>query len=223
MKKTEQASITPERAEKIRRMLTRRQVDFELYLDDVSSSQNLSAILRSADAVGILRLFYALRSDQTPKIHKTITQGAHRWVRKRRIPWQERCDFLEQKRAQGLQIVAAHLQPGAQEFRSIDYTRPTLLIVGNEKEGVSPEILDQVDQAIVIPMMGMVQSLNVSAAATVILYEMQRQRQAAGLYEEPTLSQEEIEAITQGLIYRDSVARRSKGKIPAEEKLWLQW
>jgi len=88
--------------------------------------------------------------------------------------------------------------------------------MGNEKEGVSSEVIAMADEVIVIPMQGMVQSLNVSVATALILYEAQRQLEDAGAYEKPVLSQEKREEIKEAWIYRDTVARRSKGQIALE-------
>lgn len=96
-------------------------------------------------------------------------------------------------KSQGMQILATHLSDSAVDFRAIDFTRPTCIIMGSEKTGISQEAIRLADQHIMIPMSGMVQSLNVSVAAAVILYEAQRQREAAGLYEHPrcALAQDE--------------------------------
>ena len=72
------------------------------------------------------------------------------------------------------------------DFRDIDYTKPTAIILGQEKFGASDEALALADQDIIIPMVGMVQSLNVSVAAAVTLYEAQRQRTEAGMYDSPS-------------------------------------
>ena len=213
--------ITERRYRRIIESLKRRQPTFELFLDDVHDGHNLSAILRSFEAVGGLRLFYARREDKPVKLHKTIAQGAQRWVRVRRIGWEERLDFLRNKKREGMPLVAARLSERAIDFREVDYTRPTLLIVGNEKEGISTETAALADMEAVIPMHGMVQSLNVSVATTLFLYEMERQRSAAGMYDEPQLPLEEIERIAQAIVYRDTVARRSKGEIPATQQIWL--
>jgi len=86
--------------------------------------------------------------------------------------------------------------------------------MGNEKQGVSKEILALADKTIIIPMKGMVQSLNVSVATALILYEAQRQLEVNGNYDKPELSQEDRAKIKEEWIFRDTVARRSKGKIP---------
>ena len=81
-----------------------------------------------------------------------------------------------------MQILATHLSDNAVDFREIDYTRPTCILMGQEKTGITQEALALADQDIIIPMIGMVQSLNVSVASALILYEAQRQRQNAGMY-----------------------------------------
>jgi len=215
--------LNERRKARIEEILRRKQPDLQLFLDDVYSSQNNSAIMRSADAVGVLHLFYSTRDDQDVKIHKTITQGAHRWVSRERIAYDERVTFVRKKQAEGMQIVVTALDADAVSFREVDFTQPTLLVVGNEKNGVSQEFIALADQTIVIPMMGMVQSLNVSVATAITLYEAQRQRDNAGMYDTPRLTAKEIEQIKDAWLYRDSVARRSKGEIPATGKLWLDW
>jgi tRNA (guanosine-2'-O-)-methyltransferase len=82
-----------------------------------------------------------------------------------------------------MQILATHLSDKAIDFREIDYTRPTCILMGQEKTGITQEALALADQDIIIPMIGMVQSLNVSVASALILYEAQRQRQNAGMYQ----------------------------------------
>ena len=111
-----------------------------------------------------------------------------------------------------------HLEERAVSFREVDYTKPTLLVMGNEKEGVTPEVIAQADKVIIIPMKGMVQSLNVSVATALILYEAQRQLENAGKYETPQISLEKREEIKKAWLYRDTIARRSKGQIALEFK-----
>lgn len=85
-------------------------------------------------------------------------------------------------KGRGMQVLATNLSAKAVDFREIDYTRPTCILMGQEKTGITQEALDLADQDIIIPMIGMVQSLNVSVASALILYEAQRQRQNAGMY-----------------------------------------
>ncbi|UFH60444.1 TrmH family RNA methyltransferase [Sulfurovum mangrovi] len=201
------------RISRIEEILRHKQPDLQVILDDVNSSQNLSAIIRSCDGAGVLHLYYAAGCNDTLKVHKTITQGAHRWLRRKHIATEEKVTFLEEKKAEGYQVVVTHLDENAVSFREIDYTKPTLLVMGNEKEGVSKEVLALADHKIIIPMQGMVQSLNVSVATALILYEAQRQREDKGMYETAQLDSEEQEQIKEEWLYRDIIARRSKGKI----------
>jgi len=208
--------INDKRIQRIDESLSRKQPKLQIMLDNVHSSQNLSAIIRSCDAVGVLDIYYSSPENETLRIHKTITQGAHRWTRRYRIETKDKTSFLKQKKAQGFQVVVTHLEERAVSFREVDYTKPTLLVMGNEKEGVSPEVIALADEVIVIPMQGMIQSLNVSVATALILYEAQRQLEVVGAYDAPMLSQEQRDEIKADWIYRDTVARRSKGKIALE-------
>jgi len=207
---------TEERLARIDDSLSRKQPTLQVMLDNVHSSQNLSAIIRSSDAVGVLDIYYSTKENETLRIHKTITQGAHRWTHRHRMNDADKVSFLKQKKGEGFQIVVTHLESRAVSFREVDYAKPTLLVMGNEKEGVSPEVIAQADEVIIIPMQGMVQSLNVSVATALILYEAQRQLENAGRYDTPQISLEKREEIKEAWVYRDTVARRSKGQIALE-------
>ncbi len=209
---------TEVRLARIDDVLTRKQPNLQIMLDNVHSSQNLSTIIRSADAVGILDIYYSSLGDETLRIHKTITQGAHRWTHRYRINTADRVKFLQEKKKEGFQVLVTHLEERAISFREVDYTKPTLLVMGNEKEGVSPELIKEATHVVVIPMQGMVQSLNVSVATALILYEAERQLENAGFYEKPQISLEKREEIKAAWVYRDTIARRSKGQIPLEFK-----
>ena len=209
---------TEDRLARIDDSLSRKQPTLQIMLDNVHSSQNLSAIIRSCDAVGVLDIYYSTKENEALRIHKTITQGAHRWTHRYRMHDAHKVAFLKEKKARGFQVVVTHLEERAVSFREIDYTKPTLLVMGNEKEGVSPEVIEMADEVIIIPMQGMVQSLNVSVATALILYEAQRQLENAGRYDTSVLSPGKAEEIKAAWIYRDTVARKSKGQIPLEFK-----
>ncbi len=213
----EKSMLQEDRVTRIEDILLRKQPTLQLMLDNVHSSQNLSAILRSADAVGILYCYYSTADNKELRMHRTITQGAHRWVERSRIDMQERTDFLERKKREGYRIIATGLEEQANSFREADYTVPTIIILGNEKEGVSDQVLALADEVVTIPMTGMVQSLNVSVAAGLLLYEAQRQREEAGYYRVPQLSPEERKSLKEAWFYRDVIARRSKGVIPLKK------
>ncbi|RTG99438.1 tRNA (guanosine(18)-2'-O)-methyltransferase TrmH [Thermus scotoductus] len=179
--------MTEARRRRIEEVLRRRQPDLTVLLENVHKPHNLSAILRSCDAVGVLEAHAVNPTGGVPTFNET-SGGSHKWVY-----LQVHSDIqtaIGHLRERGFRIYATALREDAQDFREVDYTQPTAILLGAEKWGVSEETLALAHGAIKIPMLGMVQSLNVSVAAAVILFEAQRQRLKAGLYEHPRLDPE---------------------------------
>ena len=205
--------INKERQERIESILISKQPTLQVMLDNVSNSQNLSAIIRSCDGVGVLDFYYSTPENCDLRIHKTITQGTHRWINRERIDYENRTEFLKEKQKEGFQVVVTHLSEKSISFSKVDYSKPTVLVMGNEKDGISNEVLDLADKVVIIPMRGMAQSLNVSVATALILYEAARQRDEANMYDKPQLSLEKREKIMKDWIYRDVIRHRSKGRI----------
>ena len=168
-----------DRRETVDRVLDRRQPDLTVLAEALHKPRNFSAIVRTCDAVGINEV-HAVPGDDGVAVHWNTSQGAEKWVAVREhASFAHACRHL---RRGGFQLIAAHLSDTAVDYRDIDYTRPTALVVGTELWGVSDAALAETDHAIVIPMKGMTQSLNVSVACAIVLYEAMRQRDAAGLY-----------------------------------------
>jgi tRNA (guanosine-2'-O-)-methyltransferase len=182
-------AMTPERFEKLRRALARRQPDLTVLADSVNKTHNVSAILRTADAVGIHRV-HAIATGGMRR-HHMIAGGAKRFVAVTLHKTTD--DALAALRAEGFRLVAAHSSPRACDYRELDYTRKTALLVGAELIGVSAAALEAADAHVAIPMLGLGTSLNVSVATAVILFEAERQRLAAGLYEISRLAQAEYD------------------------------
>lgn len=178
---------TPRRYHRLRAVLDRRQPDLTVLMEDVQVPRNLAAILRSCDAVGAFEA-HAVWPGGRLKISRPASGGNRKWlpVHKHRTL----ADALEHLKARGFRVLAAHPTPGAVPFRDVDYTLPTCLLLGNEDDGLTPEALAGADGVVAIPMDGMGTSLNVSVAAALLLFEAQRQRHAAGLYEAPRLDPE---------------------------------
>ena len=174
--------MTPERFQRVVAVLNARQRDLTVVADQVHKGQNLSAITRTCDAVGV-GLVHSVYPEGGYRAHKGTTMGAHKWVKTQVHRTIE--TPLQQCRDAGMQIVAADLREDAVDYQEIDYTRPTALVMGNEKAGVSAAAQPYIDKRITIPMMGMVESFNVSVAAAIILSEARRQRLAAGSYSRP--------------------------------------
>jgi tRNA (guanosine-2'-O-)-methyltransferase len=191
-------------------VLARRQPDLTILAEDVYKPHNLSAMLRSCDAIGIGVVHAVDPTGGVPTFNET-SAGAHKWVNLRLHG--DLAEALESLRGQGMQFLAAHLSETAVDYRDVDYTRPTAILFGNEKKGVSQWAVARADGHIVIPMLGMVQSLNVSVATAVILFEAQRQRRKAGMYDDPRLTPSEMNDLAFRWLYpREAVVRDSRGE-----------
>jgi len=203
--------LNDKRLKPIEEVLKRKQPTLEVFIDNVDNSQNISAIIRSCDGVGVLNFFYANEKDVNTKIHKTITQGSHHWLNRERIDSAKKVAFLKAKQAEGFQVVVTHLSEKSMSYREVDYTQKSIIVMGNEAEGISQEVLALANKVVVIPMQGMAQSLNVSVATALLLYEAERQLEEAGKYDEPQLSSEMQEKLKFEWVHRDLIVRRSKG------------
>jgi tRNA (guanosine-2'-O-)-methyltransferase len=184
--------MRPERLQRLLRVLDRRQPDLTVLMDDVHKAHNLAAVLRSCDAVGVLEAHAVSPGGEVRRFHDR-SGGSAKWVPirvHRRI--EDACTAL---RATGHRLVAAHFSSSAVDYRAIDYTVPTALVLGAELMGVSTAAAGLVDRHVAVPMHGHVASLNVSVAAAVILFEAERQRRAAGCYDRPRLSSGERERL----------------------------
>lgn len=194
--------VTKERYQRVSAMLARRQPDLSVLAENVHKPHNLSAILRSCDAVGIPTVHAVNPTGGVPTFNET-SASADKWVGLR-----VHASLLDAKAAIGdLQLLAAHFSATAKDYRDVDYTKPTCVLMGNEKRGVSAEAAGLADAHIVIPMLGMVQSLNVSVATAVILFEAQRQRLEAGFYDVPRLGEAERRRLAFGYLHPRQAAQ----------------
>ena len=173
--------LLPRRFERIKAVLDRRMGDLTVLLEHVEKPHNLSAILRSCDAVGVLEAHAVCLAGRLPTFNSTA-QGSQKWV-----PLHchaEAPPLLAELRERGFRLYGTHLGVEAIDYRQCDFSGPTAFVLGAEKWGLSEATAALVDQAIFIPMRGMVQSLNVSVATAILLFEALRQRQAAGVVPE---------------------------------------
>lgn len=182
--------MIPRRYERLRQVLTKRQPDLTVITEDVHKPHNISAIIRTCDAVGVFEI-HAINNKSHLPTYSTVAKGSEKWVNLQVHNSLENAIATLQQ--QNTKVYAAHLSDRAVDYREIDYTKPTAILMGAEKDGVSDTAAELVDGHIIIPMFGMVESLNVSVAAAVILFEAQRQRLAAGMYQEVSLDRETFE------------------------------
>lgn len=172
--------MRPERFRRLRAVLTRRQPDLTVLMDRVHKSHNFSAILRNCDSVGVLET-HVVVPDGALDLHHGTSAGTKKWVNV--VYHRGVKTAIEHLKGRGFTVLAAHPSEDALDYREVDYTRPTAITMGAELHGVSPEGLELADDLVSIPMRGMVHSLNVSVASSLLLFEAARQRSAAGMYE----------------------------------------
>jgi tRNA (guanosine-2'-O-)-methyltransferase len=142
-------------------------------LDGLYDRGNVSAVLRSTEALGFGQA-YVVESSQRFKESQRTTAGADKWLEIRRFKTnQEAIASLNQH---SIQIISTALSPKAIPIEEVDFTKPTALVFGNEKEGVSEEFLQASHAHVIIPMEGFVQSFNISVAASLALWIIQKQR-----------------------------------------------
>jgi tRNA (guanosine-2'-O-)-methyltransferase len=179
--------MTPERLEIIKASLNRRQTDLTVVMENVRKPHNLAAVARTLEAVGGLEI-HAITELTSIRLTQMSAGGTKKWMKVTKHSSTDQ--GLKHLKEQGFQIIATSLSENAKDYREIDYSKPTAILVGEELEGISEQAICMADENISIPMIGMVQSLNVSVASALVLYEAYHQRMAAGLYDSRSLDEE---------------------------------
>ena len=188
--------MTEERLYKFKIAAQRRQSNLTVILENVHDSHNLGAVLRSCDSVGIKEIFVlytdpSLANRDHIKLNKRTSSGARRWVDVHLYADVEAC--FAHVRMNYDKIYSTHLEEQPTSLYELDLTQSVALMFGNEKDGLSERSLSYSDGNFIIPQMGMVQSLNISVACAVSIYEALRQREKAGMYTDnlPMTSEEQ--------------------------------
>lgn len=159
---------TPERINKITSVLSQKQPHLTVVMENIHDPHNVSAILRTCDAVGILEVHLLYTTEQFPEISKASSVSANKWIKT--VKHSSYKEFYDSLKSRGFLIAASHLDKYSCLYDELDFERPIALVFGNEHRGVSDELLSYCDLTFKIPMHGMIQSLNVSVAAAVTLY-----------------------------------------------------
>ena len=184
---------TPERIAKVTRVLSLRQPDLRVVLEGVTIAHNASAVIRTCDAAGILNLDLISPNPELLRFNEAISTRADKWLEIAVHGSPAEC--LPRLKEEGYTILATHLQNEAVPYADIDYTKPTAIIFGSESEGITGESLAYADKIVRIPMLGMVQSLNLSVSVAIILFEALRQRAARGFFAGPRLPPEDFDRL----------------------------
>lgn len=173
--------MTPERREKLLMVLSKRQPDLTVVLENVFDPHNISAVMRTCDAVGIQEVF--ILNTKIPRHKKwgaKSSSSAAKWLTVHQFENTAECFSSLRKRYS--RILTTHLSSDAIGLHEINMTEPIALVFGNEHSGVSDEIRALADGNFIIPQVGIIQSLNISVACAVTLYEAFRQKNLAGHY-----------------------------------------
>lgn len=173
------ACMTNERRQRIEAVLSKRQNDLTVVLENVSDPHNISAVMRSCDAVGVQEIY--VLTTKIPRHKKWGTKSsssAAKWLTIHQFDNAEECFTALRKKYRF--VLTTHLATDAVSLYDVDLTKSIALVFGNEHEGVSSEIRKMADGNFIIPQVGMIRSLNISVACAVSLYEAFRQRQLCG-------------------------------------------
>lgn len=186
--------MTPERRTRLLEVLQHRQNDLTVVLENVFDPHNISAVMRSCDAVGIQEIY--VLNTRIPRHRKwgaKSSSSAAKWLTIHQFTDAQAC--LEALRKKYEKILTTHLASDAMNLHEIDFTRSLALVFGNEKEGVSQEIRQFADGNFIIPQVGIIKSLNISVACAVSIYEAYRQKQLAGHYAQRKLNEWEYQGL----------------------------
>ena len=184
---------SPQRIERVRTVLQHRQPDLTVVIENIHDPHNVSAMLRSCDAVGVMRVELVYSRERFPSIGKRSSSSAGKWVERRKHLSAESC--YTTLRLEGFAIYATSLDSASAPLYELDLTGKVALVFGNEHRGVSEHAALLADRTFKIPMLGMIESLNVSVACAVTLYEALRQRLGRGDLHRSKLSTDHFEAL----------------------------
>lgn len=169
---------TERRLQKIREVAEGRQKGFVVVLENVHDPHNAEAVLRTCDCFGVgevCLIFETERKFNAKQVGKRTSGSANKWLTIRNYQSTEQC--LSDLKKDGYTIYATTLIGDAKSiFKESFLDDKIALVMGNEHAGISDKVLELADKRITIPMQGMVQSLNISVAAAIFVYEIARQR-----------------------------------------------
>lgn len=185
---------TAERTEKLKRVLEKRQPDLTIVIENVDDPHNVSAVVRSCDAVGVFDVCLVYTEGRDfPELGEKSSASARKWLNFRKFRTIKEC--FQALRNENKKIYTTHLSKESKSLYDLDLTVPVAMVFGNEHKGVSEEAVELADGNFLIPQVGVIQSLNISVACAVSLYEAFRQRLKTGKYSTSQFSEEEFNQI----------------------------
>lgn len=166
--------LTPDRQVRVKAVPEGRTGTVVPVLENLFDRGNISAVLRSSEAFGLYQVHMIQLGEKFKESQRT-TAGADKWVEVTK--WKSTKACVDEFHRQGYQVVATHLSPDAKPIHEIDFSKPTALVLGNEKTGITPEMAELADHRVILPMYGFVQSFNISVAAALCFYQVVQDRE----------------------------------------------
>jgi len=167
-----------ERKQKIQKIMSARQSGCVVVVEDISDPHNAGAVIRTAEAFGISEVWLIFNEGKTfnpRKVGDKSASHANKWIKFKKFKSSREC--IEVLRKNGYEIVVTALVPNVESIYSASFKNDKIaLFFGNEHSGLSLETIEAADRRVSIPMRGMVQSLNISVTAGIVMYEVVRQR-----------------------------------------------
>ncbi|MFN8944451.1 MAG: TrmH family RNA methyltransferase [Pseudobdellovibrionaceae bacterium] len=160
--------LTDHRLELIDQITKKRNFSTAVVLEGIYDRGNISAVMRTAEAMGFVN-FHVIETQEKFKEANRVTQGADKWVEVKK--WKKTADCISELKKNNVKIYTTSLD-AQMTISDIDWSQSSALVLGNEKDGVSREMMDLSDGLFKIPMNGFVQSFNISVAAAVSLYHI---------------------------------------------------
>ena len=179
--------MSAERFRRIVATLSHRQPDLTVMMENVHKAHNLAAISRTCDAVGV-GVVHAVATDPVVRLGHKAASGVEKWIDV--VSHDSTAGAYAVLRERGFCLLAADAGEQGSDYRTLDYTGPCAIVIGAELHGLSAGAVDKADTLIRVPLFGMVESLNVSVATALILFEAMRQRNQAGFYDKRRLDDE---------------------------------
>lgn len=211
--------MTPERLKYFESVVSKRQGNLTLLLENVHDAHNVGAVLRTCDSVGIAEVFVLVTHeglwDKYFPLGKRSTMGARRWVDVHYYKDTENC--IAHIRSKYQNLLAACVEEHSKSLYELDLSGSTVFMFGNEHDGLSQKVLSFADGKFYIPQMGMTKSLNISVACAVSLYEALRQRHQKNMYNSnPTLSASEQSVLLEEYVQRSKNKEKRRKSFPKE-------
>lgn len=156
--------LTEARRRRIDEVIKLRTMHVMPVVEGLYDRGNISAVMRSAEAFGFLDFHIIETSDRFKEANR-VTRGADKWLCVEKSKTTQ--SAVRSIRDRGYRIYATHLDSAAKPLTSVDLSQPFALVFGNEKDGISKEMIEAADERVILPMRGFVQSFNISVAAAV--------------------------------------------------------